>query len=473
MGKLARIKVDKSTLILVGILLLAAGLRFYRLPEMVNYDFDQQFAAEFAYEVVKIYPIRMIGQGLSVQGLFMGPWYFYYLVPFFMLTGLHPLGGYVGSVFLGLTTILAYYWVTKAFFSKQAGLIAAWLSAISFSAMETDWSLTPAFSSGLAVLVTWWLLYKYWQGKVNWLPALGLIFGLYTSFHPILFPFYLVFAVLLLMRRKLPKIKMVLVSGMAFILPVIPWLMFDYFRKWEMLKILLKMFTSRGTGQRQMGEMLLANLKNMADNVPRILAINATAPGLAAGIVLLIWGYLTLKQDVKNRDFHLTLFPLVIGVWAVYYALFPTHVPEYYLGAIGTLILLYITQILGQMSKKAWGKILLVVILVNVSWVNLNQLKGQKWNNQSLITLAHKDAVVKEIVKREGPGDKFFVSYISNPGWNFGFDYLFKHYERIPQKDAVKDHIYTIVIPKSLSPESIDIDSGNVGLILPDQFKSL
>ena len=58
------------------ILLLAAFLRFYRLLEMVPYDFDQQFVSEFYLSVLE-YPIRYVGQGLSVIGLFMGPIYFY------------------------------------------------------------------------------------------------------------------------------------------------------------------------------------------------------------------------------------------------------------------------------------------------------------------------------------------------------------------------------------------------------------
>jgi len=39
--------------------------------------------------------------------LFVGPWYFYFLVPFYALSGLHPLGGAIGSVVLGLITIIA------------------------------------------------------------------------------------------------------------------------------------------------------------------------------------------------------------------------------------------------------------------------------------------------------------------------------------------------------------------------------
>lgn len=90
------------------------------------------------------------------------------------------------------------------------------------------------------------------------------------------------------------------------------------------------------------------------------------------------------------------------------------------------------------------------------------------WNNPSLTTLAHKDFIVKEILKRQPSDKEFYVSYIKHPGWNFGFNYLFKLYGHIPQTKEAKPPVYTIVIPKGLSEGSLSITSGNIGLILPE-----
>jgi len=197
---------------LLLILVIGAGLRFYRLPEMASFDFDQEYASNFAYSVLRQFPIQMIGQGLSVQGLFMGPWYFYFLVPFYAVYGLHPLGGAVGSVILGLITIIAFYYFGSKLFGRPAGLIAAFFQAVLFRNLVNDWSITPAFSCGLAVIITWYYLYKYWQGETKQLPLLGFIFGLFTSFHPILFPFYLVFLTLFIYKRIFPSFKIFLLT---------------------------------------------------------------------------------------------------------------------------------------------------------------------------------------------------------------------------------------------------------------------
>mgnify|MGYP001585352127 CR=1 FL=1 len=128
----------KVYLLLTLILLLGAIVRFYRLPEMASFDFDQEYASNFAYAVLKEYPIQLIGQGLSVQGLFMGPLYFYYLVPFYALTNLHPIGSFIGSVILGLITILVYFWVAKKMFGETAALTIGFFRTILFSFVGTE-----------------------------------------------------------------------------------------------------------------------------------------------------------------------------------------------------------------------------------------------------------------------------------------------------------------------------------------------
>ena len=93
--------------------------------------------------------------------------------------------------------------------------------------------------------------------------------------------------------------------------------------------------------------------------------------------------------------------------------------------------------------------------------------------NPGLETLAHKDNIVKKIIYDLNGEKNFTVSYINLPGWDFGFDYLFKNYDytpkdRIRDKDKVK-YNYTIVVPKELSLDSLNYYSGNIGLIFPER----
>lgn len=447
------------------ILTAAAMLRFYRLSEMANFDFDQEYASNFAYFVLKEYPIQLIGQGLSIQGLFMGPLYFYYFVPFFALTNLHPIGGYVGSVFLGLMTVFVYFWVGKKMFGVEAGLIAAFFRSFLFSFAQIDWTLTPAFSSDILVIITLYLFYRLWQKNKKALIYLAFCFGLFTSFHPILFPFYLVLPIIFLLKKILPKPKILLFSAIAFIVPIIPLIRFEFLHNFLEVKQLFALFNSHSQDAKNHLTSLVEYLNINLYEPYRIFGISNIPKQFFVSFLFLPMLPLIIKRVGFWKDgFHKTFLAATFFSFILYYLLFPGHVSEYYFSAISVLIVFYTAASLSLLAKKSSS--LLVALLIIISLFNF-KLFNERWNDRNLMTLYHKDFIVKEILNRQPKNQDFFVSYIKYPGWNFGFDYLFKLYGHIPQTKEVKPPIYTIVIPKGLSEGPGRITSGNINLILP------
>lgn len=457
----------KTILILIAILILAVFLRFYRLSEMAPFDFDQEYAANFAYNVLRVYPVQLIGQELSIQGLFMGPWYFYYLVPFFAFSNLHPIGGFIGSVIFSLFIIFVYFWVGKNIFGAKAGLIAAFIRSILFTEIGNDLSMAPAYACELLVLITWWLFYKYWQGETKYFPFLFFVFGLYTSIHPILFPFYLVFLILLLIKRKLPDIKATIMSLFAFLIPIIPLILFEYFHNFLEVKRLFNVISPSPSKPEYFQNFIKYLLLNIEES-QRILGFNFIPKDIFALLFFSIIFILIIKRvGFWKENFHKIVLAITYIVFLIYYTFFLTHVPEYYFQALTTLCLLYISANLALLTKKLYLLITLILLLGNIAYCNFSLLIN-KWNNPSLSNLYQKDFIVQEILKKQPQNEEFYVSYIKLPGWNFGFDYLFKYHGRIPQTREVKPPFFTIVVPKFLSEQSVNISAGNVGLILPN-----
>lgn len=451
---------------LISILLFAAFIRFYRLADMASFDFDQEYAANFAYNVLRVYPIQLVGQGLSVPGLFMGPLYFYYLVPFFAVTGLYPIGGIIGSAIFSLIIIFTYFLVGKSLFGIKVGIIAAFIRSILINEIGNDLSMAPSYSSELLILITWLLFYKYWQGQTKYFPILGFVFGLYTSIHPILFPFYFVFLLLLLIKRRLPNLKNTIISILATIVPLVPLILFEYFHNFLEVKRLFEIFSKNPSETNHISD-LLKYLSFILKEPQRVLSFGFIPENL---FIFLFLGTILLliikKVGFWENTFHKTTLFVTFSVFIIYYTFFPTHVPEYYFQALTTMTILYLSACLTLLTKNHILNIFFLIILINIIFYNIQGLIN-KWNNPSPASLNQKNMIVKEILQRTPQNQEFYVSYISSPGWNFGFNYLFKYYNRIPQTKEAKPPIYTIVIPKSLSLESIDIVSGNIGLILP------
>ncbi len=267
-----------------------------------------------------------------------------------------------------------------------------------------------------------------------------------------------------MLKRLIPSFKITFLSLVAFIIPITPLILFEFLHSFLEIKQLFKIFG--GPSEHKDYLQTLINFLNINLFEPyRIFGITNIPKQIFSvflfiSILFLIWKKVGFWKDNFHKIFLVTTFASFI----FYYLLFPGHVSEYYFSAIGTLVIFYTAASLGLLAKKALP--LMISILIIVSFFNLKFLID-RWNNPALITLAHKDFIVKEILKRQPKNQEFFVSYIKNPGWNFGFDYLFKLYGHIPQTKEVKPPIYTIVIPKALSEGPNRITSGNIHLILP------
>ena len=480
---------QKHWLLLV-FLLLGLAVRSYRLPEMASYDFDQEYVTTFVLAVVRTYPIQLVGQGLSVQGLFMGPWYFYALVPFYMMAGLNPIGGVIGSVVLGLLTIGVYYKVAwKLFDSQAAGVVAAAFRAISFYAVSADWAMVPSYASDVVVVLMWLLLFQMgveakkkdretasnWKSWQFWrLPALFILFGTLTSFHPIHFHFGIIFWLVFLIWRLRFPLQNWLVAVCALVAPVAPLLLFEYFRNWAMTRQLIGMFTGTHTttatqGMSSDSQRILYTLNAALQQWREIWQFERTSLVLAGGSVLLVWAaalYYLKLQRAKEYSVHRVLLSVTLGTVLVYYSFFPSAVPEYYLRALGAVTTLYKSFAVVELYRQRVATRLVAVALV-LGFMSFNaQAFWKKWYVSEPATLAYKQDVVAHI-KAHATGTPFRLSITSQPGWQFGYASLFVLADLEPVADGP---IYTIVAPASyLSDVKMDYTAGGIGVIYPKE----
>lgn len=452
---------------LAAILLFAAFIRIYRM-NYAGFDYDQEYAANFAYSVVKVYPIQMIGQNLSVEGLFMGPWYFYFLTPFFMMSNLYPIGGIIGSIVLGLITIAVYFFIFKSVFDLKTAIIASLLRAGLYSFIGTDLAMTPAFSADLPALVTWFCLYKYWNGQMKFLILLSFIFGLYTSYHPILFPFYFVFLIIFAIKRSLPGWKIFLLSVTAFIIPITPLIRFEYYHNFLEVK---RLFSLGGEGDpidarnySRLASLLNISFINPVFTFFGIYSLNfALTVGKMWGalfyVPLLVLAY--LRWNFWKNSFHILILFSTYIVFIAYYFFLPIHLTEYYLLGLNTIFFIYVVASFSQIKNI----FLLGLTLIFLLSININQWYQQTLRD-NILTLHNKEQIVAKIKANTFDKEKFFVSYITKPGYRFGYAYLFKIYGRIPSNDP-QPRTFNIVSPKSIVGDKFDFESGDIGLIFP------
>src|SRR3989339_409478 len=96
-------KSSLTTIFILLVLALSLFLRLYRLPDQAGFDFDQETNFKIAQKIVEGKPV-LIGQEISLGGIFVGPFYNYILAGLMVITGGHPLSVFIFQAILGVLT---------------------------------------------------------------------------------------------------------------------------------------------------------------------------------------------------------------------------------------------------------------------------------------------------------------------------------------------------------------------------------
>ena len=142
---------------LLLILILAAVLRFYKLPDYLQFLGDEGRDVLVVKRMIVNHEWTLLGPTASVGGFYTGPIYYYFMLPFLWLFQLNPVGPAVMAALFGLATIALIYYAGKIFLDEKAGLIAAFLVAISPKMIDISrfsWNPNPVpFFSLLSVVL--------------------------------------------------------------------------------------------------------------------------------------------------------------------------------------------------------------------------------------------------------------------------------------------------------------------------------
>ena len=105
----------REVLLLIAILILGLTFRTYKLDTLYTFEHDQDLFSLIARDVLVDHHVRLIGQLTSIDGLFIGPYFYYLLMPFIALFGGSPMGAIVPMALLGIFTCWSFYFVLFKF----------------------------------------------------------------------------------------------------------------------------------------------------------------------------------------------------------------------------------------------------------------------------------------------------------------------------------------------------------------------
>ncbi|MBU0576151.1 glycosyltransferase family 39 protein [Patescibacteria group bacterium] len=158
-------RLSLSQICLIILILIASFFRLYNLSDSLQFQGDQGRDAIIVSQIFTQRDLVFIGPVTSVGNLYLGPLYYYFMLPFLWLSYPSPIGPAYAIAILGIITVFLMYQLGKNLISTRAALIATIFFTFSSTVIaytRFSWNPNPApFVSAWMIFFT----YKAWQKK--------------------------------------------------------------------------------------------------------------------------------------------------------------------------------------------------------------------------------------------------------------------------------------------------------------------
>lgn len=445
----------KEKIILLVILGIAAFYRFYRIEEYITFLGDEGRDVLVVYKILHG-DLTLLGPTASVGGFFLGPIYYYFMVPFLWVFNYNPVGPAIMVALFGIATVWLIYKVGKEFFGSSVGIIASGLYAISplvviYSRSSWNPNPMPFFS-----LLTLYLIYKALiKNSFRLFILSGFLYGITMQLHYLaLFLGVIIFLYILLFHFTYSKnnfltnsFKNYLWIFLGFLIGWSPFLAFEIRHGFpNIINIFNFIFNPSDIHG---GGRFFETISSVFFRIFGRLVTNFPLPekvSLWSKVNIDLWSYAALalglgsigflffkcRREYKLRSQNFAKLSLLV-IWFIFgvglFGFYKKSIYDYYFGFMFPLPFLIVGFFLKNLWKKSGGKILSATILLILIYLNSLTIPFKAPANRQLNQ-------IKEI-------SQFVISKTDNKPFNFALitggnsDHAYRYFFTIWQKEPL------------------------------------
>lgn len=424
-------------------LMIAVGT-FLRLPGVITnsfaftYDVGRDMLA--LWNIVYLHKIPLIGATTGLPGIFYGPWWYYLLIPFFIIFQGNPQGIAFMMVLVGILVILIGFIFGKSIGGLFLGALFASLISVSPILISLSTQIWNPNVIPLFVILILFVLYKiYSPGKKNKLRyyfILGLLLAfcidLEIVFGLLLF-LGVIFSVVIIVWKKLSFKSLVFFTLGLFVL-LAPRIFFEFRHQFLMTKSFIGFFS--GGSSINPADFSTRILLNRFDIFFNQFTSTLASENKLLGIIFILFMLITLvllykKSEIIVRNFIITSL-IIIATFLSGTIFFSHDIWPHYLVGIPIFYILMFSLCLYLLYKKLSNCLIPVLIASIVFLINLNpfavieSLRKPMWEGDAAV-YRNQLAVIDYIYKNAG-GKKFKYVVYTPTVHDYPYRYLFIWY---------------------------------------------
>jgi len=462
---MSRIKLTKNTILHIiafaVICILFFALRFINIEKRIIFDWDQERDAfEIKRMLIEHKPVLIGPRVVGVHGFFLAPYYTYLLLPFYILSNLHPIGSMYFVIFVNLVFVAASFFIIKTIWGKK--FAALFLLLWGINPLLVSYDITPwnVLLVSPTIMFTLFVIYKLYTNRswIYWC-LLGITLALGINFH-----FQFVFMILLAIVFIVSAKKQIESSGKnisiligSFLLMFLPLLIFDLRHDFLNTNLFINFFLS---GSDQNPRDMISWILVLNNAFHPIISVKNT-PLTVLFYVIFVAG--TFWSILKTKGFLHYLYISFLGVLLstpIFFILYGKRPSEYYFVFLYPLLYIVIINLFTK------NRALLVLIIALVLFgIHFRELQSTLKDNN--FGLYYKDLAVKELIPYT-KGKKFNISFDLPLGAHTGYDYLIEQ-NGIEQSGVFTDPLVQINIPPHKNDHVVHL----IGFSIPKEFSEV
>ncbi|MBU0974248.1 hypothetical protein KKD03_00920 [Patescibacteria group bacterium] len=439
--------------------ILAILLRYlYIKDNVVPFMFDHGKDALAILDMVVTLKPKFIGPWTSIPGLYFGPAWYYLLSPFFLLSGFNPASG---AVAMSILVLIQMFLVYKYFNIESATIVG--FSGFWLMISKSAWNPFPM--TLLTILIMILIIKQLELKKLN----NNLIFGLaivssfgfhFSSAFAIFYP--IIIGLILLLKKFKISIKNLFVGAIAFTIPFIPQILFEFKNNFPEFKAIINYF-SKGEGD-------AFNIKKIVNVLSIILGEfrtmffeslqNWSNISNYVFIFFIIFSLIYIfKKNLFDKKLKNLVLVSIIFIIIPIIGFFFLHFNVWYVYPIIPVITVLIGSLIHKLPKLFSSLFIILFVLFAAFRLNYYiQIEKPLFLHDSSFY-----PVKKEVIKyiREISKDKPFSVYVFQPDiYDFPYQYEFLvqglNGAELPVEFAYEPNITTYVMEKENLMKEID-----------------
>ena len=373
-----------EALVLAIILVVAAFLYFYKLPSLMHFANDEARDLFIVRDMVEEGELIFQGPSVSVGEFYLGPAYYYMLLPFYLVSGFHPVAGGVMVALLALGSVALIYVVSRWLFSPAAAIITALLYATSFLVVlyaRWPWNLNPLpFFILLSVLAFSKLPKKgesSGSGEAGWAALFGFSIGFAVQLHATAYLLVPIYFVLWLwggarLQKKLSYLWLVL----GFVNATIFILLDELLHNFSYLRGLLAWLTGGRGGKLDLAGKFITNLENFSEFLSQLWFDRYYwwAGILFLAVIVVLFLRIAANKASEREVLGLKIITVFFVIFFLAFPFLEQKIYGHYFIILFPLAYLALGHFLGTIFYTGAGKIVVPLIVGGLLFFNLSGL---------------------------------------------------------------------------------------------------